>query len=61
MHGLEDRDVPWEISHRLMMALDTEDATLTLIKQGDHRLSTPGNLALLARLLSELSDASAEG
>ena len=58
MHGLDDRDVPWEMSHRLLHALTSDDATLELVKGGDHRLSTPADLARLSRILGELLDAS---
>lgn len=58
MHGLDDRDVPWEMSHRLLHALTSGDATLELVKGGDHRLSAPADLARLSRVLGELLDTS---
>lgn len=47
IHGLKDPDVPWHTSIRLAEALRSEDVQLTLIKAGDHRLSTPRNLAII--------------
>ena len=54
LHGLDDRDVPWEQSLRLLQALDAHDVTLELVKGGDHRLSTPVDLARISRILDEL-------
>ena len=39
-------------------ALRGADVTLTLIKGGDHRLSTPGNLALLRETVLRLAERS---
>jgi pimeloyl-ACP methyl ester carboxylesterase len=47
LHGLADADVPWRVSLRLMERLGAADARLTLVKDGDHRLSRPGDVALL--------------
>ncbi len=58
LHGLDDRDVPWQTSCRLLQALTSSDVTLELVKGGDHRLSQASDLARLSRTLSELLDAS---
>lgn len=55
LHGVADRDVPWRQSERLMMALAGDDVRLTLIKDGDHRLSRPEDLALLADAVRALA------
>ncbi len=52
LHGRQDRDVPWEISVALAEALDTDDVQLTLVWDGDHRLSRPGDIALLKRTIA---------
>ena len=57
LHGLDDRDVPWEFSSRLVRALTSSDVTLELVKGGDHRLSQPSDLLRLSRVLRELLDA----
>ena len=49
LHGREDADVPWEISVALAEALETRDVQLTLLWDGDHRLSRPQDIALLKR------------
>lgn len=54
LQGMADPDVPWRHAVRLMETLDASDARLTLIKDGDHRLSRPSDLALLAATLGEL-------
>ncbi|MEE9266037.1 MAG: alpha/beta hydrolase [Gammaproteobacteria bacterium] len=57
LHGADDSDVPWEMSRRLLEALNSPDVTLELVKGGDHRLSTPADLARLTRTLDELLEA----
>ncbi len=57
LHGTDDRDVPWQQSHRLLRVLASEDVTLELIKGGDHRLSKAADLARLSRTLDELLEA----
>lgn len=47
LHGQQDPDVPWRLSLELMDALRSADAQVTFVKSGDHRLSAPGDLALL--------------
>ena len=55
LHGQEDRDVPWELSLRLAGALRSADVQVTLIKDGDHRLSRDGDIALLLRTVAALA------
>jgi pimeloyl-ACP methyl ester carboxylesterase len=57
MHGLQDRDVPWEMSRRLVEVLASPDVSLELIKGGDHRLSTPADLIRLTNSIAALLDA----
>ncbi len=47
LHGMNDADVPWETSVTLAACLRTPDVRLNFIKDGDHRLSRPQDLALL--------------
>jgi pimeloyl-ACP methyl ester carboxylesterase len=53
LQGMADPDVPWRHALRLMETLEARDARLTLIKDGDHRLSRPSDLALLGETLGE--------
>src|SRR5690606_31266947 len=41
LHGQADRDVPYSVSLRLAERLTAEDVVVSLIKDGDHRLSRP--------------------
>jgi pimeloyl-ACP methyl ester carboxylesterase len=54
LHGMRDADVPWDLSLKLVNCLESEDVHLTYVKAGDHRLSTPEDLALLCRSLGAL-------
>jgi len=54
LHGQADPDVPHAISLRLAEALHSSDVQVTLIKDGDHRLSRPADIALLLRAVAEL-------
>jgi pimeloyl-ACP methyl ester carboxylesterase len=54
LHGMRDASVPWRTSLRLAEALSGEDVRVTLVKGGDHRLSTPPDLALVAHTLAEV-------
>ena len=54
IHGQCDADVPWELSLRLAARLRSADVQLTLIKDGDHRLSRDADIALLLRTISAL-------
>jgi alpha-beta hydrolase superfamily lysophospholipase len=53
LHGLLDPDVPWRHSLDLMEALAAPDVRFTLIKDAEHRLSRPQDLALLRATLAE--------
>lgn len=48
LHGMQDADIPWRQSLRLMDRLTDADARLTLIKDAEHRLQRPQDLVTLA-------------
>ncbi len=54
IHGMRDADVPWRTSLRLAERLAAEDVAITLVKDGDHRLSRPEDLARLTETLDDL-------
>ena len=56
LHGHRDADVPWQISMELAGALRSDAVQLTFIKDGDHRLSRPQDIALLLRIVGGLLD-----
>lgn len=60
-HGLRDTDIPWQKSLELMEKLGSEDVRLTLIKDGDHRLSEPHHLASILAALDDVVLACASG
>ncbi len=47
LHGMADPDVPHRLSLELAERLVSNDVRVTLIKNGDHRLSRAEDLALL--------------
>ena len=49
LHGQCDADVPWNISMKLAEQLRSDDVQVTLVKDGDHRLSRPEDIELLLR------------
>jgi pimeloyl-ACP methyl ester carboxylesterase len=60
LQGDQDPDVSYDHALRTFHALRGDDIRLTLIKGGDHRLSTPRDIALLLATIDELAQASDE-
>jgi pimeloyl-ACP methyl ester carboxylesterase len=54
LHGMNDPDVPWRHSLKLADALQSEDVTITYVKDGDHRLSEPGDILRLTGTVDAL-------
>ena len=54
LHGQQDPDVPWETALTLAGQLTSADVQVTLVKDGEHRLSRPADLALLCRTVESL-------
>ena len=54
LHGQADVDVPWETSLMLAEKLMSDDVTVTLIKDGDHRLNRPADLQLMTDALGRM-------
>jgi pimeloyl-ACP methyl ester carboxylesterase len=52
LHGQDDPDVPWELAPRIAERVTGRDVQVILVKDGDHRLSRPQDLALLRRTLA---------
>ena len=53
IHGKADADVPFDISLRLKAALKSGDVQVTLVEDGDHRLSRDSDIALLKAVVAE--------
>ncbi|PDT03989.1 alpha/beta hydrolase [Rhizobium chutanense] len=47
LQGMKDADVPYAHAMKLVEHLPADDVVLTFIRDGDHRLSRPGDIALL--------------
>ncbi len=54
LHGLQDEDVPWEHTLDLVSILTGDHVEVEARPEGDHRLSTPEDLALM---LAKVEDA----
>jgi pimeloyl-ACP methyl ester carboxylesterase len=55
LQGVQDPDVPWSHAVELVSRCARDDVVLTLIKDGDHRLSRPEDIERLLRAVEELS------
>ena len=51
LQGMKDEDVPHTHALKLVSHLPSDRVTLTLVSDGDHRLSRPQDLALLERTM----------
>lgn len=56
MQGMEDSDVDWKTAQRIHDVITGTDKKIHLVDDGDHRLSRPQDLELLATIVAELSD-----
>lgn len=56
LHGLGDADVPWQTSVRLAHVFSSPDVAVTLLKGGDHHLTSPAHLEQLLRAVDEVRE-----
>ena len=54
LQGMKDPDVPYQHAMKLVTFLPDEQVSMTLIKDGDHRLSREQDIALLVRTVESL-------
>ncbi len=54
LHGQADVDVPWQTSLTLAERLISDEVTVNLIKDGDHRLNRPTDLQLMTDALARM-------
>jgi pimeloyl-ACP methyl ester carboxylesterase len=54
LHGMRDDAVPWQHSLKIVAALQSDAVRTVFLKDGDHRLSRPEDLALLCATLATL-------
>ena len=55
LQGMDDPDVPYGHALRILERLPAEGTRLTLIKDGDHRLSRPQDIDLLVRTVEAMA------
>jgi pimeloyl-ACP methyl ester carboxylesterase len=55
LQGVQDPDVPWQHAMELSSRLARDDVVMTLVKDGDHRLSRPEDIERLIAAVQELS------
>ena len=55
LQGAQDPDVPWKHAFALVHRLPAEDVVLTMIQDGDHRLSRPQDIARILGAVAEFA------
>ncbi|MGI8525030.1 MAG: alpha/beta hydrolase [Pseudolabrys sp.] len=53
LQGVQDPDVPWQHAVELVSRFARDDVVLTLVKDGDHRLSRPEDIERLMAAVAE--------
>src|SRR6185295_8523016 len=53
LQGAQDPDVPWQHAFALAHRLPSDDVVLTMIQDGDHRLSRPQDIARIIAAVKE--------
>jgi pimeloyl-ACP methyl ester carboxylesterase len=61
LQGMQDPDVPWRHALDTMERMPSENVVMTLVKDGDHRLSRPEDLERLTAALEQMDAAIASG
>jgi pimeloyl-ACP methyl ester carboxylesterase len=54
LQGAQDPDVPWQHAFALTHRLPVDDVVLTMIQDGDHRLSRPQDIARIIAAVAEM-------
>jgi pimeloyl-ACP methyl ester carboxylesterase len=54
LQGAQDPDVPWRHAFALAHRLPSDDVVLTVIRDGDHRLSRPQDIARMIAAVAEI-------
>jgi pimeloyl-ACP methyl ester carboxylesterase len=54
LQGAQDPDVPWQHAFTLAHRLPADDVVLTMIQDGDHRLSRPQDIARILGAVAEM-------
>ena len=59
LQGAQDPDVPWQHAFALTHRLPSDDVVLTMIQDGDHRLSRPQDIARIIAAVAEIGQSEA--
>jgi pimeloyl-ACP methyl ester carboxylesterase len=54
LQGAQDPDVPWQHAFALTHRLPSDDVVLTMVQDGDHRLSRPQDIARMLAAVAEI-------
>jgi pimeloyl-ACP methyl ester carboxylesterase len=54
LHGQTDKDIPWNVTMELAELVQSNNVIVTLIKDGDHRLSRPQDIRRITEAMDEL-------
>ena len=54
LHGMQDEAVPWQTALTIAAQATSQDVEVTLVKSGDHRLSSEADLARLFQVIDAL-------
>ena len=60
LQGVQDPDVPWNHAVELVSRIARDDVVLTLVKDGDHRLSRPEDIERLIAAVAEFQAGNVE-
>jgi pimeloyl-ACP methyl ester carboxylesterase len=55
LQGIQDPDVPWQHAVELVSRFARDDVVLTMVKDGDHRLSRPDDIERLLAAVAEFT------
>lgn len=55
IQGMKDEDVPYGHAMKLMNFLPADDVSLTLVKDGDHRMSRPQDIEMILSAIENLT------
>jgi len=55
IHGMADKDVPWQTALRIAEVAESDEVSVTLVKGGGHRLSGEADLARLAAAVESMA------
>lgn len=61
LQGMEDPDVPWRHAMLTAEKIARDDVVVTLVKDGDHRLSRPEDIARLEAVVAAMAGAAGPG